>query len=175
MVPAGSVLTYQATIATSSSFQTADDVVQQMNQTLGQSNISMRDYHIGAGILDTILAPVNGKLQFQLTATLQTNADFNSVSDVQSIADHGIYMATDALPLASSVPNVTIPGGASSSTGQPGQADVSAAASSIENSISGLFAGVQGTIMLIVLTILGLVLILGSRTRSIGATGATFG
>jgi hypothetical protein len=174
MVPAGTVLTYQAQITTNGAFQTPDDVIQQMNQVFAQSNIAMRDYHIDAGILDTILSPVNGKLQFQLTATLQTLADFGAIQDIQSIADHGVYMATDALP-TSTVPNITFPGGTQSSTEQPGQAPAGAGITGIEDTIKKFISGITGTMMLIVLTILGVVLILASRTKSVSARGASFG
>lgn len=174
MVPAGTVLTYQAQITTSGSFQTPDDVIQKMNQILGHAGISVRDFHVDAGILDTILSPVNGKLQFQLTATLQTSSDFGAVADIQSIADHGVYMATDMLP-ASTIPNITVPGGAPGSTGQPGQTFVGAGITGIEDTIKQFISGITGTMMLIVLTILGVVLILASRTKSVSARGASFG
>lgn len=175
MVPAGSVLTYQAQVTTSGSFQTPDDVVQQMNQTLGQSNIAMRDYHVGSGILDTILSPINGKLQFQLTATLQTNVDFNAVDDVRSIADHGIYMATDALPV-STIPNITLPGSTTPGlTGQPGGATTPGPnISGIGDAITSALSGLQGTVMLVIFAILGVVFLLASKTKGISAAGATF-
>jgi hypothetical protein len=120
MVPSGSVLTYQAQCTTDGSFQTPNDVLTQVNQTCSQSGISLRDSNVTAGILDTILSPVNGALDFQLTLTVQTSSDFNAVSDIQGIIDHGVYLATNAMPI-SSIPNVTVPGGASTPTGQPGQ------------------------------------------------------
>lgn len=199
MIPAGTILTYQAQITASGWFQSTDAVILQMNRVFSQSNIKMIDYHVAGEILDTIKSYVTGYLNIQLTATLQTSVDFNAVDDIRGIADHGIYMAVDAMP-TSTIPNITLPGmalppgtigvptpGATLPTGESIQTGTG---SNVPHKcgdpswgltddpgqyIQCLFSGITGTVMLLVLTILGVVLILAGRTKSISARGASFG
>jgi hypothetical protein len=169
MIPSGTVITYQAKGRTGF-FQGESDLVQEMNTEFSQSNIVMRDYHSAwTSVSASVDAYLGGPSDFQFTATLQTNADFNSAQDVASIADHAIYQVTGTLP-SSTVPSITLPGSSSSaSTGQPAQSTPSATSSLFDFSgiTSSLQSGVNGFALLMVGVILAVVLIIAGKSRSI--------
>ena len=167
MLPAGSVLTYQAK-GRSGYFQGESDLVQELNIEFAQNNIIMRDYHSSfTSVTGAVDAYLGGPADFQFTATLQTNADFGSVQDVASIANHAIYQVTGTLP-TSTVPNVTLPGGSTPSTGQPAQAKPAAASSGDVLGLGSLFqSGVNNFALLMVGVILAVVLIVAGKHKAI--------
>lgn len=168
MIPAGTILTYQAKGRTKA-FQGEGDLVQELNTEFAQNNLVMRDYHSSwTSTIGSIDAFLGAPADFQFTATIQLNADFGSVQDVASIANHAIYQITDTLP-SSSVPNITIPNQAASTTGQPTQSGSTASSSSSGSSfLSGLFqGGVNDFALLMVGVILAVVLIIAGKSRSI--------
>lgn len=164
MLPAGTVLTYQAK-GRSGYFQSESDLVQELNVEFAQNNLVMRDYHSSwTSILGSVDAYLGGPSDFQFTATIQLNADFGAVGDVASIADHAIYQVTGTLP-SSTVPNVTLPGHAATSTGQPGQATPAATGGF---DLGGLLqGGVNSFALLMAGVILAVVLIIAGKSRSI--------
>lgn len=167
MVPSGTVLTYQAQVTSTGYFSSPSDVVQAIIQALSQNNIAVRDQSISQDVLSTIVSPVTGNIDFQLTLTLQTNSDFNAVTDIQGIVDHAIYVDTNVFP-TSTIPNVTVPGGAFSSTGQPAQAVSSASVSGIGSSLGSIFqSGVNSFALLMVGVILAVVLIVAGKSRGV--------
>jgi len=167
LVPAGSVLTYQAK-GRSGYFQSESDLVQELNIEFAQQNIVMRDYHSSwTSVTGAVDAYLGGPSDFQFTATLQVNADFNSPQDIASIADHAIYQVTGTLP-SSTIPNVTIPSGQTQATGQPAQATPAASSSGDVLGLGSLFqSGVNSFALLMVGVILAVVLIIAGKHRSI--------
>ena len=169
MVPSGSILTYQAK-GTTSWFPSESDIVQEINVDLAQAGVVMRDYKYvpsAQSMVASVDAYLGAPTAYQFTATLQVNADFNSPQDVASLVDHALYTVTGTLP-ASTVPNVTIPGNAAATTGQPGQTAVVAGTSSGEFDLSSLFeSGVNSFALLMVGVILAVVLIVAGKSRSI--------
>lgn len=166
MVPAGSIITYQAKCQTGWA-QSPDNVAQEINVQLSQSNVAMRDYTTSAiGVTDVAGQYIGVPVYFELTATLQTNVDFNSIDDVRQIIDHAVYMTTDNMPV-SSVPNVTLPGAIASSTGQPSQA-APAIGGTASSWFSNIFqSGINSFALLMVGVILAVVLIVAGKHRAI--------
>jgi hypothetical protein len=164
MVPAGTILTYQAK-GRSGYFQGESDLVQELNIQFAQNHLVMRDYHSSwTSITGAVDAYLGGPSDFQFTATIQTNGDFNAVGDISSIADHAIYQVTGTMP-ASTVPNMTIPGQAPADTGQPGQVAPKLGSSPFD--LSSLFqSGVNSFALLMVGVILAVVLIVAGKSRS---------
>jgi len=130
MVPAGSVLTYQAKSQTTGYLQTEQDIAQTFNTNAQQNNLAVRDYHVSTSFLDQLGSVVNPYVPFEFTATIQTNVDFAQLTDIQGICDHGLYMETGSMPV-SSIPNITVPGMAAASTGQPSQQSSQGAATHV--------------------------------------------
>jgi hypothetical protein len=161
------VLTYQAK-GTTTYFQGESDIVAGLTGTFAQANITLRDYHSAwTSTMGAVDAYLGGPADFQFTATLQTSADFSSADDIRSIADHGIYNVTGKLP-ASTIPNVTVPKGISSDTGQPGQATPAAAEAGDLLGIGGILqGGVNSFALLMVGVILAVVLIVAGKHRDI--------
>lgn len=167
MVPTGSIVTYQGKCQTGWA-QSPDNVAQEINIQLSQGNVAMRDYTTSAiGVTDVAGQYIGVPVYFELTATLQTNIEFNSVDDVRSIVDHAVYMVTDNMPV-STVPNVTVPGAnTTASTGQPSQIQ-QRAGSTISDWFSNLLqGGINSFALLMVGVILAFVLIVAGKNRAI--------
>jgi hypothetical protein len=168
MVPAETILNYQAKGITQY-FQSADQVAQDMNPILSQQNITIRDFHTTVtGIVGSVDAYLGGPADFQLTASLQTSADFGAVADIQSIVDNSIYQITGKLPV-STIPGITVPGNAPAITGSPAQALASATSSltgTASNWFSNIFqSGINSFALLMVGVILAVVLIVAGKNK----------
>lgn len=174
MVPAGSILTYQAK-GTSGWFPNQSDVTQQLNTDFAQNNIVMRDFHFvttPSSVVQSVDAYLGAPTNYQFTATLQVNTDFNSPQDVASIADHSLYTVTGNLP-ASTIPSVTTPNDGATSTGQPTQStptgvDLSSIFGGSSGGLGGILqGGINSFALLMVGVILAVVLIIAGKSRNI--------
>jgi len=134
-----------------------------------QQNIAVRDYNLqGPSLLDKVFNSVPGSqpVPYQLTMTLQTRADFGAAGDVQAITDHAIYNQIGSLP-SSSLPNMTLPGGKSQTTGEPGQVTPKPE-ETIADKISAFFGKLEnGFVLIVVGVILAVVLIIAGKHKGI--------
>lgn len=180
MLPAGTILTYQAK-GRAGFFTTEGDIAQALNTGLAQANMAMRDYHLSStSIAGAVDAYLGGPFDFTWTATVQTSADFANIYDIQSILD-GILSDNTSGTVSSSIPNITLPVGAPSIrdvvaqgslpaattsagiTGQPGQGGLSSS-----NPFSDfLQSGVNSFALLAAGAIVAVVLIVGGKSRGV--------
>lgn len=167
MIPSGTVLAYQAK-GKSGYFQSESDLVQELNSEFAQANIVMRDYHSAwTSTIGAVDAYLGGPADYQFTATLQTTADFGSADDIRSIADHALYQVTGTLP-ASTIPNMTVPKGVPTDTGQPEQATPAAASTGDILGLGSLLqGGVNSFALLMAGVILAVVLIIAGKHKAI--------
>jgi len=122
MVPDQSIVTYTGTW-TPTYFMGANDIITAVSAALVNDGLKVTKVSTSAGFLDTTVVgmtiqptPFDVTLQIQV----QNGQGYGNPSDIASIVDHEVYVATGSMPARSSVPIVQPPGGAPTPTGQPG-------------------------------------------------------
>jgi hypothetical protein len=122
IVPDQSIVTYTGTW-TPTYFMGANDIITAVTSALAKDGLQVKNVSTTAGFLDTTVVgmtiqptPFNVTLQIQVA----NGQGYGQPSDIASIVDHEVYVATGSMPAASSIPVVQPPGGAPTATGQPG-------------------------------------------------------
>jgi hypothetical protein len=122
MVPDQSIVTYTGTW-TPTYFMGANDIITAVSAALANEGLKVTKVSTSAGFLDTTVVgmtiqptPFDVTLQIQV----QNGQGYGNPSDIGSIVDHEVYVATGSMPARSSVPIVQAPGGVPTPTGQPG-------------------------------------------------------
>jgi hypothetical protein len=121
MVPDQSIVTYTGKW-TPTYFMGANDIITAVSAALPKDGLNVKNVSTDAGFLDTTIVgmtiqptPFNVTLQLQVA----NGQGYGQPSDVASIVDHEVYVATGSMPAASSIPVVQPPGGPATPTGQP--------------------------------------------------------
>lgn len=168
MIPAGSLVTYQAKTKTGF-FSSPPDIVNAISTAILDSGFMTLDRSISTpNILEELI--YGGSLSnypFSFVLHIKTNQAYGDADSIKSIIDHAVYVETGSLP-PSSIPVVQVPGGSETPTGDISQLPQgsSPATSSLSSWFSSL--GTQAALgigLVGVGIIVALVLITGARTR----------
>jgi len=121
MVPDQSIVTYTGKW-TPTYFMGANDIITAVSAALANDGLQVKNVSTDAGLLDSTVVgmtvqptPFNVSLQIQVA----NGQGYAQPSDIASIVNHEVYVATGSMPVASSVPVVQAPGGSPTGTGQP--------------------------------------------------------
>jgi hypothetical protein len=114
MVPDQSVVTYTGTWVPHGT-QGATEVLTQVSAILAGEGLAVRSVSSSA-----YRFLVNNTVNVKLTIQVANGMGYGAPADIASIVDNAAYQVTGAMPLASSISSVQVPGGAPPvATGQP--------------------------------------------------------
>ncbi len=129
MVPAGSILTYNATFSTTYT-SSLNDVLSSVGDALAPSGITIESQNFTEPDLLSMVADAATFSGFTVQGSMQVqvSGSYNQPNDVKSIIDNAIYQVTGSLPSSSSISQVN-----GTATGQP-----AASASTTPSFLSGV-------------------------------------
>lgn len=118
-VPDGTLVTYQGNWRTST-FKTADGIVNQVSADLNGAGLIVRSFNVNASWLANLSGVAKEDFDVTLHIQVENGLGFGSTDDIVSIIRHWVLDKTGAYPNTDSVPYIMPPGSTTQmATGQP--------------------------------------------------------
>lgn len=159
MIPANTVLTFDVVGTTDVTFGTSPSVVRGI--VVGALQPYFDAYTVDLivpGVLSDLLSFDWVNTPYSAVVTLQTRASYADVDDVGSVIANAFYQAVSALPTVTARNSGEPTPGSGIVTSGPG----------IGDALSGVFAGLQTTTIVLIVGIVGLAYVLANG-RNVGA------